>query len=158
MVTATPPSQPLSNLHLPEPAVTVTPVTPLESALTKTAECHPQTIPILEPPNCVLVNSIAYSHPLSPFFSHSCALFCATGAMQVFWNQFVAHSFSCNGGCVPPWHSPFAQQRNRTLLGPAGPQGLVASLSSTVHGQPITFPLVAVPHLQCYDLVFHDLS
>ena len=38
---------------------------------------------------------------LSPLFSHSCALFCTTGAMQLFRNQFVAHSFPCNGGCTP---------------------------------------------------------
>jgi hypothetical protein len=39
---------------------------------------------------------------LSPFSSRSCALFCATGAMQLFWNQFVAHSFYCDGGVCTP--------------------------------------------------------
>jgi hypothetical protein len=34
----------------------------------------------------------------SPFFSCTCALFGATGAPQLFWNQFVAHSFDHDGG------------------------------------------------------------
>jgi hypothetical protein len=37
---------------------------------------------------------------LSPLFSNSCALFCATTAMQLFSNQFVAHSFRRHGGVV----------------------------------------------------------
>jgi hypothetical protein len=42
---------------------------------------------------------------LSPFFSYSCALFCTTGAKQLFWNQFVAHSFRPHGGVHPsPFH------------------------------------------------------
>jgi hypothetical protein len=50
---------------------------------------------------------------LSPLFSQSCALFCATGAMQLFWNQFVAQSFHHHGGVYPlssrfsSSHTPF---------------------------------------------------
>ena len=35
---------------------------------------------------------------LSLLFSSNCTLFCAPGAMQLFWNQFVAHSFRYHGG------------------------------------------------------------
>ncbi len=39
---------------------------------------------------------------LSPLFSRFCALFCATTAMQLFSNQFVAHSFRRHGGVGGP--------------------------------------------------------
>jgi hypothetical protein len=40
---------------------------------------------------------------LSPSFSCACALFGPTGARQLFWNQFVSHSFHRNGGVyIPP--------------------------------------------------------
>ena len=38
---------------------------------------------------------------LSPLFSNCCALFGTTAAMQLFWNQFVAHSFRRHGGVLP---------------------------------------------------------
>jgi hypothetical protein len=44
---------------------------------------------------------------LFPFFSHSCALFCTAGATQLFWNQFVAHSFRRHGG-IPGTHFSYA--------------------------------------------------
>ena len=40
---------------------------------------------------------------LSPLFSHSCALFCATTTMQLFSNQFVVHSFRRHGGVGGPF-------------------------------------------------------
>jgi hypothetical protein len=39
--------------------------------------------------------------PSSPSFSKTCALFCATAAPQLFWNQFLAHSFHHHGGVYP---------------------------------------------------------
>jgi hypothetical protein len=52
----------------------------------------------------------------SPFFSGDCRLSYATASPQPLWNQFVAHSFSRDGG-VPPltpsWISPFPIRRSQ---------------------------------------------
>jgi hypothetical protein len=47
---------------------------------------------------------------LSPLFSSWCALFCATAAMQLLWNHFVAHSFRHYGGVYPPFHLLYRSQ------------------------------------------------
>jgi hypothetical protein len=41
------------------------------------------------------------SFNLSPFLSCFYTLFCATGHLQLLWNQFVANSFHREGGCTP---------------------------------------------------------
>jgi hypothetical protein len=50
---------------------------------------------------------------LFPLFSHSCALFCTTGATQLFSNQFIAHSFHRHGGCTP---SPLLMPAKSAIL------------------------------------------
>src|SRR6266568_2496893 len=42
----------------------------------------------------------------TPSFSSSCALFFTTGATQLFWNQFVAHSFRRHGRVHPSGSLP----------------------------------------------------
>ncbi len=69
------------------------PLSPLESALTENPggggvallrgrRFRPSDVPALHP---------------SPLFSGHCALFGATDAMQLFWNQFITHSFYRHG-------------------------------------------------------------
>jgi hypothetical protein len=73
-------------------------LSPLESALTKTGEGYESarrlTSCMPRPFKCVL--------QLSPLFSHRCALFSTTSATQLFWNQWVAHSFRRHGGVGGP--------------------------------------------------------
>src|SRR6266481_1397112 len=40
--------------------------------------------------------------PLSPLYSYSFALFCATDVCQLFWNQLDPHSFPRDGGRTRP--------------------------------------------------------
>jgi hypothetical protein len=47
----------------------------------------------------------------SPLFSSSCALLPATAGPHLFWNQFVAHSFRCDGGCTPLSRPPIRSTR-----------------------------------------------
>src|SRR6266571_6175825 len=67
-------------------------------------------------------NSTHSAHPAptysSSFFSHSCALFCAMGATQPFWNQSVPHSFYRNGGSMGITNQGFfpALSWNRVLM------------------------------------------
>src|SRR5260370_9530785 len=77
-------------------------LSPLESTLTKTTGGR-VGVPLGYFLSSLRVpRQFPHACQLSPLFSHSCALFGATAAMQLLCNQFVAHSFRRHGGV----HSP----------------------------------------------------
>src|SRR5712692_203441 len=128
LVTETPFSRPLFSstsalFHFPYPA------SPAFATHTKTAGCVP-TIPILErvhPERSrrvarrnaqvlsfhILAHSFARTKTSTLLFSNTSTLFSATGAPQLFWNQYLPHSFYRDGGYPLPF------QKSQIPSGPA---------------------------------------
>ena len=72
---------------------------------------------------------------LSPFFSHSYALFCTTGVMQLFWNQLVAHSFRHHGVYTPSspvGHFCYSGRPNMIASPPLRPQNATRKRKPTL--------------------------
>src|SRR5713226_5177486 len=77
------------------------PVSLAIATLPKTVVSNPCVCVTSETPRGVVTLNIPALFNLSPFLSHSCALFCTTDVPQLFSNQPVTHSFPCDGGCTP---------------------------------------------------------
>ncbi len=101
---------------------------------------------------------------LSSFFSHSCALFAATGNRYHLCFHGLAHSFHHDGGCTPycPCTSVKMKPRATDMRITAGlsrralPQAIGLPRPSRGHESTVTSPRVAALPSECYDLVFHD--
>jgi hypothetical protein len=102
--------------------------------------------------------NLATRFDLSPFFSHSCALFCTflhLPKTQLFCFHVLPHSLQKTPGVGVPPRSP-GLRMNSFLNWPAVPHDLFFHRSQVTGQGTLTFPPVAALPAECYDLVFHD--
>ncbi len=144
----------------------MTPVNPLESALTKTAGCHPHflpPIPILEPiPSPIIpvfhgmgdITPIALSPSVATLFDLPASV--ANKRLTVWLSPLDATLTKNTGVGV----SVMVNQESNKNHCPKRPPGARIDLSepcrATNHESRITSLLVAPLPSECYDLVFHD--
>jgi len=136
--------------------------TPLQSALTKCDArnsfrfcfCENCRVSMRSPDfSTIKPSNRATRFDLSPFFSHSCALFCT------FLHVFMCFRTLCKkppGVGYPPLSRRLKLKSTSTELSPSCGQPGRYLPQVTDHGTRVTLPPVAALPSGCYDLVFHD--